>query len=172
MHTTTLTLLAKKTMKGNKPSNTFKAGSFAIVAKAISEKFEDNLDDTENVVDNGEDVVVDKGKNVVESSTIGSKISKYRKRSRPPPIDDSVYTNLFEQLKEIAMALKAINQGHADFTHLYAKVMVMSVEGYNDDMLATAFDHLFENKKLARGFLAKNAKFRKFWMDDFFFTQL
>ena len=40
MHTTILTLLAEKTMKGNKPSNTFKARSFAIVAKAIFEKFE------------------------------------------------------------------------------------------------------------------------------------
>ena len=40
MHTTMLTLLAEKTVKGNKPSNTFKAGSFATVAKAISEKFE------------------------------------------------------------------------------------------------------------------------------------
>nr|POE74889.1 hypothetical protein CFP56_22087 [Quercus suber] len=39
MHTTMLTLLAKETMKGNKPSNTFKAGFFAIVAEAISTKF-------------------------------------------------------------------------------------------------------------------------------------
>ena len=40
MHTTILTPLAEKTMKGNKPSNTFKARSFATVAKAIFEKFE------------------------------------------------------------------------------------------------------------------------------------
>ncbi|KAK9997616.1 hypothetical protein SO802_022302 [Lithocarpus litseifolius] len=36
MHTTMLTLLAEEVAKGNKPSNTFKAGSFAIVAKEIS----------------------------------------------------------------------------------------------------------------------------------------
>ena len=36
MHTTMLTLLAKEAVKGNKPSNTFKASSFAIVAKKIS----------------------------------------------------------------------------------------------------------------------------------------
>ena len=36
MHTTMLTILVKKAMKGNKLSNTFKAGSFAIIAKAIS----------------------------------------------------------------------------------------------------------------------------------------
>ena len=32
MHTTMLTLLAKKAMKGNKPLNTFKADSFVTVA--------------------------------------------------------------------------------------------------------------------------------------------
>ena len=36
MYTTMLTLLDEKAMKGNKSSNTFKASSFAIVAKAIS----------------------------------------------------------------------------------------------------------------------------------------
>ena len=39
MHTTVLTLLAEKAMKGNKPSNTFKVSSFATVAKAISAQF-------------------------------------------------------------------------------------------------------------------------------------
>ena len=39
MHTTMLTLLAEEAMKDNKPSNTFKASSFAIVAKAISSQF-------------------------------------------------------------------------------------------------------------------------------------
>lgn len=65
-----------------------------------------NIDDTENVADNGEDGVVDKGKNVVQSSTMGSTISKSHKRSRAPPIDDSVFIDLSKQLKEIAMALK------------------------------------------------------------------
>ncbi|KAL0009656.1 hypothetical protein SO802_004764 [Lithocarpus litseifolius] len=34
-----LTLLAKEAMKGNKPSNTFKASSFATVAKVIFAQF-------------------------------------------------------------------------------------------------------------------------------------
>ena len=38
-HTTMLTLLAEEAMKGNKPSNTFMAGSFATVAKAILAQF-------------------------------------------------------------------------------------------------------------------------------------
>ena len=48
----------------------------------------------------------------------------------------------------------------------------MVADGYNEDMLATAFDHLCENKKATQGFLAKNAKLRKLWMDSFLFTHL
>ena len=39
MHMTLLTLLTKEAAKGNKPSNTFKASSFAFVAKEISTQF-------------------------------------------------------------------------------------------------------------------------------------
>ena len=48
----------------------------------------------------------------------------------------------------------------------------MVADGYSKDMLAIAFDHLCENKKAARGFLAKNAMLRMLWMDSFLFTQL
>ena len=43
----------------------------------------------------------------------------------------------------------------------------MVADGYSEDMLATIFDHLCENKKATRGFLAKNAKLRKLWMNTF-----
>nr|POE60691.1 hypothetical protein CFP56_41077 [Quercus suber] len=39
MHTTLLRLLAEKAVKGNKPSNTFEANSFAFVAKEMSTQF-------------------------------------------------------------------------------------------------------------------------------------
>jgi hypothetical protein len=39
MHTLLLEILADEAAKGNKPSNTFKPASFALVAKSISEKF-------------------------------------------------------------------------------------------------------------------------------------
>ena len=132
----------------------------------------DNGDSTEFVADNGEEGVVDKGKNAVESSTTGLGISKFRKRGHAPPSDDSVLTNLSDQLKEIVVALKEINQGPVDYTALYSEVMAMVADGYSEVMLATAFDHLCENKKAAQGFLAKNAKLRKLWMDSFLFTQL
>ena len=48
----------------------------------------------------------------------------------------------------------------------------MMADGYSKDMLATAFDHLYANEKTARGFLAKNARLRKLWLDGFLFTQI
>ena len=48
----------------------------------------------------------------------------------------------------------------------------MMVDGYSKDMLATAFDHLCENEKTTRGFLTKNARLRKLWLDGFLFSQL
>jgi hypothetical protein len=44
----------------------------------------------------------------------------------------------------------------------------MKVEGYDEFMLASAFDHLNGDVKAAREFLVKNAKLRKFWLDNFF----
>ena len=132
----------------------------------------DNGDSTEFVADNGEEGMVDKGKNAIESSITGSEISKSCKRERAPPSDDSVLIDLFDQLKEIGVALKEINRGPVNYTALYSEIMAMVADGYSEDMLATAFDHLCENKKATRGFLTKNAKLRKLWMDSFLFTHL
>ena len=133
----------------------------------------DNGDSAEFVADNVEEGEVEKGKNAVESSTSGSGISKSRKRARAPSTgDDSVLTDLSDQLKDIAVALKEINRGLVDYTALYNEIMALTAEGYSEDMLATAFDHLCENEKTARGFLAKNARLRKLWIDGFLFSQL
>ena len=73
---------------------------------------QENGDDIKIVVDNGEEDVVDKGekgKNVVESSIMGSTVSKSRKRGHAPFSDDSILTDLSDQLKEIVVALKEIN---------------------------------------------------------------
>lgn len=66
------------------------------------------------------------------------------------------------------MALREINWGPVDYSVLYSEVMAMASEGYSENMLATTFDYLCENKKAARGFLAKNAKLWKFWMNNCF----
>ena len=70
------------------------------------------------------------------------------------------------------MALKEINLGLVDYTALYNEVMAMMADKYSEDMLGTAFDHLCESEKTARGFLAKNVRLRKLWLDSFLFSQL
>ena len=105
--------------------------------------------DNEDSVEEG---VVEKGKNAVESSTTGLGISKSRKRGRAASnADESVLTDLSDQLKEIAMALKEINRGPVDYTTLYNEVMTLMADGYSKDMLTNVFDHLCENEKTARG---------------------
>nr|POE57676.1 hypothetical protein CFP56_38458 [Quercus suber] len=107
----------------------------------------DNGDSAELIADNMEEGVVEKGKNA-ESSTTESGISKSCKRGcAPSNVDESVLTYLSDQLKEIAVALKEINQDPMDYTALYNEVMTMMADRYSEDMLATAFDHLCENKK-------------------------
>jgi hypothetical protein len=69
-----------------------------------------------------------------------------------------------EQLKEIALILKSLNKG-VDADNFYEEVM--KVEGYDEFMLASAFDHLMRDENVARAFLAKNAKLKKFWLDNF-----
>ena len=108
----------------------------------------DNGDSAEFVADNVEEGVVEKGKNAVESSTTGSGISKSRKRGRAAfNADESVLTDLSDQLKEIAVALKEINRGPVDYTALYNEVMAIMVDRYSEDMLTTAFDHLCEMRR-------------------------
>ncbi|GLT72122.1 hypothetical protein SLA2020_440790 [Shorea laevis] len=103
-----------------------------------------------------------KGKDVASSNSTSTKRS-HRKRSRADSEDG--YSQISEQLKEVASALKALNKGvNAD--HLYEEVM--KVEGYDEYMLASAFDHLMGDENVARAFMAKNAKLKKFWMDNFF----
>ena len=133
----------------------------------------DNGGSAEFVADNVEEGVVEKGKNTVESSTTGSGISKSCKRKHVAfNANESVLTDLSDQLKEIVVALKEINRGPVDYTTLYNEVMAMMTDGYSEDMLATAFDHLCENEKTTWGFLAKNARLRKLWLDSFLFSQL
>ena len=60
----------------------------------------DNGDSTEFVADSVEEGVVEKGKNTIESSTTRSGSNA----------DECVPIDLFDQLKEIAVALKEINR--------------------------------------------------------------
>ena len=93
------------------------------------------------VANNGEEGVVERGKNVVESSTTRSTISKSHKRGCAPPSDDSVLTDLSDQLKEIVMALKEINKGLVDYNSLYSEAMAMVADRYSEDMFTLVFTY-------------------------------
>ena len=103
-----------------------------------------------------------KGKDAASSNSASTKRS-HRKRSRGESKD--IYSAICELLEEIVSTLKALNKG-VDANQLYEEVM--KVEGYDEFMLASAFDHLMGDERLAKGFLVKNAKLRKFWLDNFF----
>ena len=60
-----------------------------------------------------------------------------------------IFSDFFDQLKEIAVTLKEVNRGPIDYTSLYSEVMAMASDGYSEDILLTGFDHLCENKKAA-----------------------
>ena len=101
----------------------------------------------------------------IESSSAHSNKFKSPKRKHESS-DDKLFINLSEQLKEVAVALKALNEGSVNVDTLYNEVM--AIEGFEEDLLASAFDHLANDKNLRRAFLAKNDRFRKHWLEKFF----
>jgi hypothetical protein len=64
--------------------------------------------------------------------------------------------------------LKALNKRPDNVDTLYNEVMALEV--FEEDLLASAFDHLANDKNLRRAFLAKNDRFRKRWLEKFFNT--
>ena len=70
------------------------------------------------------------------------------------------------QRGEIMIALKAVNCGPVDTDMLYA--VVMATEAFDEQMLATTYDHLVYDELAGRFFRAKNAKLWKFWLRELF----
>lgn len=254
-----LEILADEVMKGNKPSNAFKASSFSRVAKEISEKFgvdchpkhvdnhlrtvkstwntivkiRDNTtdfgwDDDLKIITCSKDMynqevqafpnhepflnkriemydemalVVGKdvgtgrfAKSLVEiqvednlvggepleldvdgenmsngrqsaSNSASSKPRPRRKRNRATAELESNYVMLAEKMENIANAIKEINN-FAYIDELYDEVMKM--RGFDEVMLASAFDHLVGNHTTARAFIKKSVKLRRIWLENFF----
>ena len=52
-----------------------------------------------------------------------------------------------------------------DVNLLYREVM--KTEGFEEDFLDSAFDHLIERENLPKGFLAKSDKLRRIWLEKF-----
>ena len=80
--------------------------------------------------------------------------------------EDIHFSEMTEQLKQIAVVVTALNHGPINTNELHK--VVMNVEGFEEDMLDEAFDHLVNDEKAGRAFMAKNDRMRKLWLKKFF----
>ena len=66
---------------------------------------------------------------------------------------------------EIVTALQRISKSKLDVDLLYQEVM--RIEGFEEEFLGSTFDHLVECENLAKGFLAKNGRLKRIWLEKF-----
>ena len=84
----------------------------------------------------------------------------HRKRSHASMLDDTIFKDLSSQLGKIASAIQEASSHRINFfSNIYEEVM--KIEGFEESMLASAFDHLNENEVLARSFMLKSDRLRK-----------
>ncbi|GAV89266.1 hypothetical protein CFOL_v3_32684, partial [Cephalotus follicularis] len=69
-------------------------------------------------------------------------------------------------LGEIAIAISKLSRNELVVDDLYKEVM--KTEGFEELVLANAFDYLVENEKQAKAFMTKNVNLRKAWIERFF----
>jgi len=69
---------------------------------------------------------------------------------------------LFKKIRDVAFAIQSLSKNQLDVNELYIKVM--KIEGFDEITLGDAFDHLVQNKMLAKAFMAKTTNLRKIWI--------
>nr|POE53890.1 hypothetical protein CFP56_27576 [Quercus suber] len=67
---------------------------------------------------------------------------------------------------EFEVVVTVLSHGPVNANELHK--VVMNVEGFEEDMLDEAFDHLVNDEKAGRAFMAKNDRMRKIWFEKFF----
>ncbi|GAV62747.1 Myb_DNA-bind_3 domain-containing protein, partial [Cephalotus follicularis] len=92
-----------------------------------------------------------KGKQTLSSTATSSKARSHRKRNHDelPQLD-----LVAAQLGEITMAISKLSRNELNVDDLYKEVM--KTKGFEELVLANAFDYLVENEKQAKAFMAKN----------------
>jgi hypothetical protein len=45
---------------------------------------------------------------------------------------------------------------------------VMTIGGFAEEMLASAFDYMIQEEKVGKAFMAKAPKLRKLWLENYF----
>ncbi|XP_075669644.1 uncharacterized protein LOC142639331 [Castanea sativa] len=123
------------------------------------------LDDSPPLVDADVDDI--SKKKLVDLSHVASNETRsHRKRSHATMIEDAVYQDFSIQLGKVASTIEKISENQLNFGSLYEEVMKM--DGFEENMLASAFDHLNGDEKQARSFMLKNDKLRRQWLQNFF----
>ncbi|GAV67539.1 LOW QUALITY PROTEIN: Myb_DNA-bind_3 domain-containing protein, partial [Cephalotus follicularis] len=89
-----------------------------------------------------------KGKQTISSTATSSQARSHRKRNRDelPQLD-----LVAAQLGEIAIAISKLSRNELNVDDLYKEVM--NTEGFEELVLANAFDYLVENEKQAKAFM-------------------
>ena len=100
------------------------------------------------------------------SNGTSSKGRSHRKRTYASMNEDSPFSEMTEKLKQTAIAVTTLSHGPINTNELHK--VVMNVEGFEEDMLDEAFDHLVNDEKARRAFMAKNDRMRKLWLEKFF----
>ncbi|KAL4611579.1 hypothetical protein ACB092_08G135000 [Castanea dentata] len=121
--------------------------------------------DIQNPEFEGDSNTLPKDANEASNGT-SSKGRSHRKRTYAAMNEDSPFSEMTEQLKQIAVAVTALSHGPVNTNELHK--IVMNVEGFEEDMLDEAFDHLVNDEKAGRAFMAKNDRMRKLWLEKFF----
>ncbi|GMY32799.1 hypothetical protein FCV25MIE_28041 [Fagus crenata] len=141
-------------------------GSFSKGVTDIDRKGVNDVDmSASNIIDLDNDLEEVSLKKQADSST---QTRSHRKRSHANMLDDTIFKDLSSQMGKIASAIQEASLHRTNFfSNLYEEVM--KIEGFEESILASAFDHLNENEVLARSFMLKSDKLRKQWLDNFFY---
>ena len=134
-------------------------------SKGVGDVGVEALDDSPPLVDADVDDI-SKKKQVDPSHVASNETRSHRKRSHATMIEDVVYQDLSIKLGKVASAIEKISENQLNFGSLYEEVMKM--DGFEENMLASTFDHLNGDEKQARSFMLKNDKLRRQRLQNFF----
>jgi hypothetical protein len=78
--------------------------------------------------------------------------------------DDSV-EKLSTKIGDVAFVIQSLRKNQLNVNELY--IEVMKIKGFEEITLGDAFDHLVQNKMLAKAFMKKYDNLRKIWVQNF-----
>ncbi|KAH7845813.1 hypothetical protein Vadar_006358 [Vaccinium darrowii] len=87
------------------------------------------------------------------------------KRGHDTCDEESDIKTILDKLGQVADAITRLTWDRLDVQALHDEVMKM--EGFDEAFLGSAFDHLVENERLGKAFMAKSINLRKIWLEKF-----